>query len=415
MDSPINTGRYLDARAAAALLGVKPATLYAYVSRGLVRSVDAPRSRGRSYLRSDLERLKARSDARAGHGPVAGAALRWGEPVLDSSLTSLGEDGPRYRGHLVTQLAENDTPFESVAELLWSGALPAERPRWSAEGKSLSPKRVAALLGPESTSLSAVTLAVAALSARDPGRHGAPRATELDRARAMVLRMAAATCLAHAPQRFPRATAQKSVAATIAVALGARSIREGESAIDRALVLCADHELNVSTFAARIAASAGADLYACTSTALAALSGPRHGGACDRVEALVAEAGQEGKARSVVHDRTRRGEAIPGFGHRLYRDRDPRAEVLLELARSIGGRNPGLRVMLAITKVMREEGREPPTLDAGLVALTSALGLPPGSAVSIFAIGRAAGWIAHVFEQREDPHLLRPRARYVGA
>jgi citrate synthase len=414
MDPAINTGTYLHARAAAALLGVKPATLYAYVSRGLVRSVESPGGRGRSYLRADLERLKARSDARAGHGPVAGAALRWGEPVLDSALTSIAQDGPRYRGHPAAKLAEDGTPFESVAELLWTGDLPPERPRWIAEGKTFASKRVIALLGPESTPLSAITLAVAALSARDPGRYGAPLATEHDRARAMVLRMAASTCLARAPERFVKASIQTSVAATLALALGGRAAHEAAHALDCALVLCADHELNVSTFAARITASAGADLYACLGAALAALSGPKHGGLCDRVEALVTEIGHADRTRSVIHDRTRRGEEIPGFGHRLYPERDPRAEVLLDLSRALGGRGTAQKTMLALVKLMREEGREPPTLDAGLVALTSALGLPPGSAVAIFAIGRAAGWIAHVFEQREDPHLLRPRARYVG-
>ena len=418
MDSPINRRTYLDARAAAALLGVKPATLYAYVSRGLVRSVESPEGRGRSYLCADLERLKARSDARAGHGPVAGAALHWGEPVLDSALTSIGADGPRYRGHVAAKLAEDDTPFEAVAELLWTGALPPGRPRWIAEGKALPAKRISAMLGAEATPLAAITLAVAALSARDLGRYGAPLATELARARALVLRMAASACLGHAPERSAKATATHSramgVASTLAFALGGREGREAGRAIDRALVLCADHELNVSTFAARIAASAGADLYACTSAALAALSGPRHGGACDRVEALVVETAHADRARSVIFDRTRRGEPLPGFGHRLYAERDPRAEVLLDLARAIGGRSSALKTILALVKVMREEGREPPTLDAGLVALTAALALPAGSAVAIFAIGRAAGWIAHVLEQRGDPHLLRPRARYVG-
>ena len=414
MDSPINSATYLDARAASALLGVKPATLYAYVSRGLVRSVESVEGRGRSYLRADLERLKARSDARAGHGPVAGAALRWGEPVLDSALTAIGEDGPRYRGHAAAKLAEDDTPFESVAELLWTGALPDERPHWIAEGRGLAKKRLAAMLGPECTPLSSVTLAVATLSVRDPGGYGVPMATELARARALVLRMASAVCLAHAPERFEKASAGGGVARTMSIALGGHAAPDAVKAIDRALVLCADHELNVSTFAARIAASAGADLHACIGAALAALSGPRHGGACDRVEALVAEIGHADRARAVIHDRTRRGEPLPGFGHRLYPDRDPRAEVMLDLARAIGGRSTALRTILALVKAMREEGREPPTLDAGLVALTAALGLPAGSALALFAIGRSAGWIAHVFEQRADPHLLRPRARYVG-
>ena len=131
MDRAINEQAYVSSREAARLLGVKAATLYAYVSRGLVRSVPSGDGRGRRYLRSDLARCKSRSDAHAGHGPLAGAALRWGEPVLDSALTSIGDEGPRYRGQLATELAAQGVSFEAVAELLWAVApSSAERPQW---------------------------------------------------------------------------------------------------------------------------------------------------------------------------------------------------------------------------------------------------------------------------------------------
>src|SRR5262245_24619173 len=115
---------YLTGPEAAKLLGVKRETLYAYVSRGLLRGAPSEHGRARLYLRSDIERLKARHDARAGHGAVAAGALRWGEPVLESALTAIGPRGPAYRGQEAVALALADVSFDAVAELLWTGKLP---------------------------------------------------------------------------------------------------------------------------------------------------------------------------------------------------------------------------------------------------------------------------------------------------
>src|SRR6185312_6991730 len=125
-----NQPRWLDARAAAKHLGIDLRTLYAYVSRGRVHSVPAERGRKRLYALEDLERLKVRRDARAGHGAVAAGALRWGEPVLDSAITDITPDGPKYRGRLAGELAEASIAFENVAELLWSGYLPNGALAW---------------------------------------------------------------------------------------------------------------------------------------------------------------------------------------------------------------------------------------------------------------------------------------------
>src|SRR5580704_6343602 len=120
MEPTINPGAYARAAEAARILGVKPATLYAYVSRGWVRSVPAGRGKARLYARADLDRLRTRSAARAGHGPVAGGALRWGEPVLDSAISSVEAGLLRYRGVSATELATSGVSFERVAELLWT-------------------------------------------------------------------------------------------------------------------------------------------------------------------------------------------------------------------------------------------------------------------------------------------------------
>ncbi len=162
-------------------------------------------------------------------------------------------------------------------------------------------------------------------------------------------------------------------------------------------------------------ASTRADVFACVAAALAALSGPWHGAVSERVEALVAEADRPERARRVVHERFRRGEWVPGFGHPYYRGSDPRAAPLLETARKLAPQSRPVRTLLALVEAMEEAGRPGPNIDLGLVAIAAALRLPPGSAVGIFAVGRCAGWIAHVIEQYGDALPLRPRARYLQA
>ncbi len=394
----------IPAKEAAAILGIKVQSLYTYVSRGVLQSVPgAGRSKG--YRRADVERLKTKTET--------STALRWGEPVLSTELTSIAPDtGLRYRGHAIEALA--DESFESVAELLFTGELPEIRPTWVTRGLGIVPVDFASAVPTGTPPLTSLMVAVPALASRDDERFGAAEAAELHRGRRLIRRMAALLALGLDVSRCGPALAQGSVAGTVARALGRGSTTEVVSAVDLALVLCADHGLNASTFAARVAASAGADLYASTSAAMAALSGWKHGGACDRVEALLDEAGTAARAGDVVRGRAARGESVPGFGHPLYPDGDPRGAMLLEAARQVWGDSDRLATLNAVVAAMDRLGHAPPNLDVGLVALASALGLPRGSAKAIFAVGRTAGWIAHALEQRRQGFLLRPRARYVG-
>jgi citrate synthase len=402
----------LSAAEAASFLGVQRRTLYAYVARGQLRSVPG-RGNARRYLREDLERLRARQLARSGHGPVAAGALRWGEPVLDSAITAVAPGGIRYRGVALGELVAAGVRYEAVAELLWGGDLDVAPPPWPRQGL---PRSLARLARPGAGPLAHLALAVSAMAVADVDRGADEGPAALARARGLVPRLAAALSLAWDPARVPAALAAPSVAEICARALGARRGAAGVRAIDRALVLAADHELNASAFAARVAASTGADLYACVGAALAVVSGPRHGAAPDRVEALVAEAGAPARAAKVVRERLRRGEDVPGFGHPLYPSPagDPRTAPLLDAARELAPRDRRVQTVLAVVDTMAEAGREAPTLDYGLVAVACALGLPPGAASGLFAVGRSAGWIAHALEQRAAGFMLRPRARYVG-
>lgn len=403
----------VSAAEAAELLGVKRATLYTYASRGLLERVPGPGGRTSAYRRGDVLRLKARHGGRAGHGAGAVGAGAWGEPVVESELTSIEGGVLRYCGRDAAALARSGASFEAVVELLWTGEQPVEPPRWEARGLSVLPVDFAAVLPADTPPLGALALVLPALAARDPGRLAAPEPTELHRARRLLLRLAALSGLGWDVSRCGPALARGTVAGAALHALGGRNLPGAMEAMDTALILCADHELDASTFAARIAASTGADLYACLSAALATFTGPRHGGGCERVEALVDEAGRPERAVDVIRSRALRGEAVPGFGHPRYPGGDPRAAALLAAATS----RPTLRgqTLAALVEAMAALGHPAPTLDVGLVALRSALDLPRGAAEAIFALGRAAGWVAHALEQRRAGVLLRPRARSLGS
>jgi citrate synthase len=397
----------LSSKAAAAYLGIKLQTLYAYVSRGLVRGQPGPRGRGRSYRREDLEPLRARSA-----GPAA-QAMRFGEPVLETRITRMTARGPEYRGRLATELAQGDTPFESVAELLWTGEMPVSAPRWHENGPALPARELARLLPAGSPPLTALALALPALAATDPLRFDTEAESVIARARRLIPRLAASYALALEPRRITAALDTNDPVRALALALGVPLARRPLHLLRTALILCADHELNTSTFAARVAASTGADLYACLSAAVAAFSGPLHGGASEHVELLAQEAGAPGNAATTVRDRLRRGERLPGFGHPLYPDGDPRTPPLVELALSLKPRAPRLRTIAALTVAMERAGKPKPNVDVGLAAACAALELPIGMGPAIFAIGRCAGWVANILEQQETRLVLRPRARFV--
>jgi citrate synthase len=398
---------YLSAPEAARFLGVKPATLYAYVSRGLLDSVPAASGRARRYRRADLDRLRGRR-----RGQEA-SPLRGGEPVLDSAITDLTRAGPVYRGHPAVALAERGVAFESVAELLWTGELPEPPPVWPEGDAAL--ERVRVQLPPEASPLARQQIAVAALAPLDPGRFDLRPEAVRGRGRRLIRTVAAALALGRSdPTRLRAALVAPTVAEAVALALGGRRQRRHLHALDQLLVLLADHELNASTFAARVAASAAADPWAVVLAGLATLSGPRHGAASDRIEALVSEVEAAPDAASVVHDRERRGELVPGFGHALYPQGDPRARLLVASARSLAPRSHPARSAFALLDEMAAAGRPGPNVDVAAVALRAALGLPRGAATGLFAVARCAGWVAHALEQYEAGFLLRPRARYRG-
>lgn len=400
----------LSAEEAAAALGISRATLYAYVSRGLIRSQPTPgRPRVRRYSAEDVARLQAQQEQRRAPERAAATALAWGAPVLESRLTLITPQGLYYRGHDAIALARRCS-IEQVAALLWSGELPARRAAAFATHPGIASLlgRAGALLeglSPLARFQAALPLAAAQ---DESGYDLRPAAVIRTGARAIQLLAA----LLGDPSAPP-----EDIAGGVATQLQRRLAPADPHAaalLDMALVLCADHELNVSAFTARCVASAAAPPYAVISAGLAAIEGVRHGGQTARTTALLHEVGQPSHARQVLTDRLRRGDPIPGFGHRLYPAGDPRARALLQqIAASYGGA-AAVTLGQAIAEVTQELLGERPNIDFALAVLAATLQSPPGTAVALFALGRVVGWVAHAIEEYGQERLIRPRASYIG-
>ena len=374
---------WLSATEACERLGVRAQTLYAYVSRGRIRAAPAPGDPHRSRYRAvDILAVEQRQRRGRKAAEVAALAIAWGEPVLQSSITTVAGGRLYYRGRDAVRLAVSET-LESVARLLRGG-----------HGAAL--KR--SLRGPPPAGPSMRARAFTALAARagldPPARGRAP----------LALAVEAATLLDVLTDAVCGVTASGAVHERLGQAWGCGP--SGSDLIRRALVLLADHELNASTFAARVAASTGASLSACALAGLATLSGPLHGGAGARVRALADEASREG-AQAAVAARLAQGGALPGFGHPLYPEGDPRAGALLKALRPSGD-------IEALRLAGAGATGAPANVDFALAALADALALPGDAPFALFAVARCAGWIAHALEQLQTGDLIRPRARYVG-
>lgn len=382
----------LPAREAADRLGVKVDTLYAYVSRGLLRSMEVAGSRERHYDADEIESFRAGRGATRARPPADDLI-----PVIGSAICLIEDHRLFYRGRDALGLADSAT-LEEAAGILWE----AEMATASTPAPTLPHRRGSGSVEAGGGIIERCQIRLAELSAGD---HAA-----LDLSKAGVVRTggvilgALAACVA-GTEPSPLPVHRQLAAAWRLDEVGADLVR-------RALVLLADHELNASTFVARCIASTGATPYAAVSGALAALSGWRHGGASAQAEALFRELGDSAEPLPVLAARLARGEAIPGLGQPLYPQGDPRALAIIEALRAARP-EPGARVAKAALAAMELVGQLP-NVDFALGGLATALGLHPGAALAIFLVARSVGWIAHAMEQYETRILIRPRARYTG-
>lgn len=394
---------YLTAHEAADRLGVSLATLYAYVSRGKIDSRPGPDGRSRLYRSEDVDHLIERRQAGRGAAQGAAHSLTWGLPVLETRISLIRPHGHYYRGQSAAALARDGATLEQVARLLWDARTtdPFDTPAqpWPVAVRALLRQRDLPVLAAAAAALPLLGASADHPHSVDPD-HERRGAAQLLREFAALLGGAATPTARPLHSRLAACWQPSTADAGL------------PQLLRMALVLCADHELNASAFATRVAASTGASLHAAVGAGLAALSGPKHGGATARAHALQRLAAREKQADTVVLELVHRGEPLAGFGHPLYPEGDPRAALLLdELARHQPRRSAGLR---RLADAAERAGGARPSLDFALAAIATVHDWPAERALALFAAGRMAGWLAHALEQRAAGGLIRPRATYAG-
>jgi len=406
---------YVTAAQASQALGIKQASLYTYVSRGLIRSILQPGSKSRLYYREDVERATMRIGGRAGRPETVEAVMSWGHPVFHTVVTDLREDGPYYRGQSALALVESGRSFESVAELLWDGVDRPDLAFWKAPNLpgSLIPRLSTALEGAVGrTGLRIMSLATSLFELYGGKRTDYDKSATIADAKTLLHIYTAGMGFLGPSRQYVRVVNEgTSVATTLLTAMGVPITEAALRALNSAFILCADHELSSATLSARVAASCEANLTACLVTAIATHSGSLVVGGCDKCEALLRQARDSEEMYELLSNLERSGGYIPGYNLKAYPKGDPRARKLLQLAASLGTETQ------PVVELVADVGRRfdlRPSLEIGLVSLAMALRFPPNTASTIWALARASGWVAHIIEQREAGFMLRPRARYVG-
>ncbi|GJJ01645.1 citrate synthase [Duganella rhizosphaerae] len=398
---------WMTAAEALKVLNVRPQTLYANVSRGKIRAKSDEADPRRSlYHRDDIQRMASRSNGRRKIEMVSAQAMQWGDPVLPSAISTAADGRLLYRGHDAVTLSETAT-LEQIADLLWE----AEPGQAQAAMAGASPAQAA--IAPPASALGAGLLALALRSASDAPSMGRP-AADLRAEAASILSTLAEAMIG--PALAGRVTAGTDVGAPAAAGAPPATISQrlarawqrpaSEDLLRRALVLMADHELNASTFATRVAISTGASLAAGVLAGFTTLTGPLHGGASAEFAQLAAAARAHGAEAAVATWRAS-GRALPGFGHMLYAQGDPRARALMKLL-------PELQPHTDLAAAAEAQAGELPNIDFALTLLAAAHGLPDDAPFILFALGRCVGWLAHALEQVQARRPIRPRARYIG-
>ncbi|MFI2301799.1 citrate/2-methylcitrate synthase [Actinacidiphila glaucinigra] len=399
------TEERLSTREAAERLGVKPETVYAYVSRGLLSSRRAPGGRGSTFDPGEVDALARRNRRAAQQAPEDGAT-----GAVRTAITLIDGDRHYFRGVDATALAER-YGYEEVAEWLWTGVL-SRGVRFTAPPQALAAARraVAALPGHSGPMDRLRAIAVAA-AVEDPLRFDLSPGAVLGAARGLIPTLVRALPAAGTAHQGEDRLARRLWSRLTGRPADETSLR----VLDAALVLLVDHDLAASTLAVRIAASARAHPYAVVSAGLGALDGPLHGAASGLAHRMLSEVLDRGSAAAVVADHLRAGGPVPGLGHRLYRAEDPRAVMLLRLLEDVPYAAGALAAAREVAATTARHTPVHPNVDLALAVLSVAAGMAPEAGETVFAVARTAGWIAHALEEYEEPPLrMRPSGHYVG-
>ncbi len=363
-------------------LGVRPQTIYAYVSRGRIAVGPDPQDSRRSLYRSeDVANLVRRKVNGRTRETLAATTLFGAEPSIPTSISTFAGGRLYYRGIDVVSLAATAT-LEDAAAVLWASEHPLVFA--PAPGSAAPAGRVRAFTE------------LAALTATGHSTRGRAAKVLLEESASLVGRLATAF----------GASDDRALPLHERLARGWRQPRSVAGLIRKTLVLLADHEITSSAFSTRITASTGASLPACLLAGLTTLSGPLHGDATGRVRTLFDEV-ERGGADAVVDRYLSSAIPIPGFGHPIYPDGDPRAAALMaEL-------EPPKHIARLIARVVSLTGLLP-TIDVALATLVTRYRLPADAAFALFAVARSVGLLAHSMEQLSVDSVIRPRGRYTG-
>jgi citrate synthase len=403
--APGHPERRLTTKETAESLGVKPDTVYAYVSRGQLSSRREPGGRGSTFDAKEVETL-----ARRNRRESSGSSGSGGELSVRTRITLIDKDRYYFRGVDATELAARHS-FEEIAEWLWTGEL---RPgiTFTAPKAAVAVARRAVDALPEHTGpTDRLRVAAIAAATADPLRFDLSEDAVLGTARILIPTLVAALPPARRAHRDEGPLAHRLWARLSGRPADEPSLR----VLDTALGLLVDHDLAASTLAVRVAASARAHPYAAVSSGLGVLEGPLHGAASGLAHRLLLDVLDQGDAAPVIADELRAGRRIPGLGHRLYPGEDPRARALFALLKELPGAGPALAAARDIVATTARHTPLHANVDLALAVLTVSSGMPSTAGETVFAVARTAGWIAHALEEYgERPLRMRPSGHYVG-
>jgi citrate synthase len=402
----VNVMDWLTTSQAARRLGVKPATIYAYVSRGLLTSHRDADHRTSRFPSDEVEVL-----ARRGR-PREASRHHSLDIAIETRITEIAGHTIRFRGHDAFELARAAS-FEQVAELLWTGVLPPAGSTWPTRAIEIEIATFAGLPLRDQLRLVTAHAAVGSRERRDPR-------TVSDEGRRLIAALVDSLPVA-GDGRCPRLTLpdgtvlRGSLAGRLWSHLSPRrATPELVATLNATMVLLADHEMAAGTLAARVAASTRAGVHGVVAAGMGALTGPLHGGESQRCRRVLAGRGHFSAGPAVAMALEMYGR-VPGFGQVLYPQGDPRAVVLLGMLREAAGDHPG---MVAVEQLIAAAARRrlpPPNVDLALAALGLVADMPQDAGEAIFATARIAGWLAHALEEYgERPLRFRPRAVYIG-
>ncbi|WP_422657822.1 citrate synthase [Paenibacillus sp. EC2-1] len=344
-----------------------------------------------------------------------------------SSISSIVDGVLTYRGYDIDDLAEHAI-FEEVAYLLWFGKLPNEQELQSLQ-QDLSnfaaiPDKLIEqikLYPQDANTMAALRSAVSALALYDESADDMSR--EANEKKAIKLQAQLPTIIA-AISRVRQGKEPIAPKAGVSIAENFLYMLRGEQpdetsikALDQALVLHADHELNASTFASRVTVATLSDIYSGVTSAIGALKGPLHGGANEAVMKMLNEVGTLDKAESYIQEKLDNREKIMGFGHRVYKNGDPRAKHLQKMSRELGqmkGDTTLYDISVLIEETVTGQKGLKPNVDFYSASVYTQLGIEHELFTPIFAISRVSGWTAHILEQYDGNRIIRPRAEYTG-